>query len=305
MRNNFDVNDIVNKYNPIRKQVILHPGDPIYDRMLSDRGLKNCVIEKCSAKEKRSLKAFQRDIDKLNRNYENVYNSDVRKRDELIRKLESLVNYYPCEITDLFMGTIISTVEYHIKMCGEYTKSYHRLIEKCYLGPVIGYSIILAAIVEHLRTEVRNSIRFKHRDDITGLKDSVLKVFGNCKDSVANFVNSLTDKQWLDLLDDLDTYYRYKEYITHNKKTATELFKFLVNKIDAIKNNIESVLGGIPTGIDTDVDWGVNGMFNGIVYRYDVNDPSKKIRASFKSFIAGGYNIQCRHIRARVTMLKH
>mgnify|MGYP003311763948 CR=1 FL=1 len=52
-----------------------------------------------------------------------------------------------------------------------------------------------------------------------------------------------------------------------------------------------------PDKCSIDANWGVGGHFNGIL-------ESNGIRISFKSFVAGGYNIQRRHIRFKVTKLK-
>lgn len=68
---------------------------------------------------------------------------------------------------------------------------------------------------------------------------------------------------------------------------------FCKREADAMKK----VLGGIPDGFERLEGWGVGGKFNGIVWRGDK-------RASFKSFLAGGYNIQRLHMRTKVTLLK-
>lgn len=65
-----------------------------------------------------------------------------------------------------------------------------------------------------------------------------------------------------------------------------------------IVEGIEGVLGGMPENVEFDAHWGVGGHFNGIVSR-------EGKRASFKSFLAGGWNIQKLHIRFRVTLLKN
>lgn len=75
------------------------------------------------------------------------------------------------------------------------------------------------------------------------------------------------------------------------------VFIHLVEKVADIVDSIRKVLGGEPEGCSFDADWGVGGHFNGIVERAGK-------RASFKSFFAGGWNIQRLHIRFKVTLLK-
>ena len=75
------------------------------------------------------------------------------------------------------------------------------------------------------------------------------------------------------------------------------VFFKIVEQIAEIVESIRNVLGGDPDGCSFDADWGVGGHFNGIVERAGK-------RASFKSFFAGGWNIQRLHIRFKVTPLK-
>lgn len=64
-----------------------------------------------------------------------------------------------------------------------------------------------------------------------------------------------------------------------------------------IANDLTSKLEGVPEGCETDAHWGVGGYFNAIIFRGEK-------RVSFKSFLAGGWNIQRLHIRVRATLLK-
>lgn len=82
---------------------------------------------------------------------------------------------------------------------------------------------------------------------------------------------------------------------------ASEAFCRLVDNIGGrggIVDKMVQTLGGMPDYCSYDTDWGVGGYYNGIVGRGEK-------RASFKSFYAGGWNIQRLHIRFRVTLLKH
>lgn len=80
-------------------------------------------------------------------------------------------------------------------------------------------------------------------------------------------------------------------------QTPCEVFHDLVMRFGEIVKMIEKTLGGHAEDCSYDTDWGYGGHFNGIVTRGTQ-------RASFKSFLAGGWNIQRLHVRFRVTLLK-
>lgn len=69
-------------------------------------------------------------------------------------------------------------------------------------------------------------------------------------------------------------------------------------KIREIIDCIKKTLGGNPDKCDYDAHWGLNNEFNAVVGR-------NSLKASFKSFLAGGWNIQRLHIRYRITLLKN
>lgn len=77
---------------------------------------------------------------------------------------------------------------------------------------------------------------------------------------------------------------------------AKALAKSIVN-VAGFADDIALKLGGDPEGCETDPHWGVGGYFNAILIREDR-------RVSFKSFFAGGWNIQRLHIRVKVSLLK-
>ncbi len=84
----------------------------------------------------------------------------------------------------------------------------------------------------------------------------------------------------------------------YNKGENKEfIIKLCLEKIKGVLADITRVLGGKVEECVMGANWGVGGEFNGIVSKGDK-------RASFKSFFAGGWNIQRLHIRCRVTLLK-
>ena len=90
-------------------------------------------------------------------------------------------------------------------------------------------------------------------------------------------------------------------FALRNNETPSDVFFRMVDTIGGrggIVDKMVQTLGGMPDYCSYDTDWGVGGYYNGIVGRGEK-------RASFKSFYAGGWNIQRLHIRFRVTLLKH
>lgn len=98
----------------------------------------------------------------------------------------------------------------------------------------------------------------------------------------------------------------YTEYnklrgVLSNMETPCGVFFRMVGNIGGhggIVDSMVKVLEGMPEDVVFASDWGVGGYYNGVVSRGEK-------KASFKSFYAGGWNIQRLHIRFRVTLLKH
>lgn len=79
--------------------------------------------------------------------------------------------------------------------------------------------------------------------------------------------------------------------------TIYSLFTRNLVRFAEMVDAIVKTLGGLPDEVTRGAHWGVGGHFNGIVAH-------QGRRAKFTSFFAGGWNIQCLHIRYRVTALK-
>lgn len=97
-------------------------------------------------------------------------------------------------------------------------------------------------------------------------------------------------------------YFDAKEFVENNAALLHLVSKknVLVNcilHIGRIIDNMKTIFEGYPTSCLTDPHWGVGGHFNGIL-------EGNGHRCSFKSFIAGGYKIQCLHIRFKMTELR-
>lgn len=107
-----------------------------------------------------------------------------------------------------------------------------------------------------------------------------------------------THESKMEFAEDYLNYRKSGEYLYDSSKYPSTIFVELVERISNIIDDITKVLGGEPVNCSFDANWGVDGHFNGIV----VGSNGKK--ASFKSFFAGGWNIQKLHIRFKVTLLK-
>lgn len=105
-----------------------------------------------------------------------------------------------------------------------------------------------------------------------------------------------TDEGRVAFMKDMQHYVEVKHNLYAMRSDAS-LFCELMEECGRIMVGIDKTLGGDPDACSYNTNWGVGGHFNGIVSR-------GAKRASFTSFLAGGWNIQRLHIRYRVTLLK-
>ena len=130
------------------------------------------------------------------------------------------------------------------------------------------------------RIEQEGHLEFTHGD---GYFESQFDAFAPTEAEKVEFFNIM--KQYDELRDSLN-----------HIQTPGGVFHDLVERFGEIVKMIEKTLGGPAEDCSYDTDWGYGGHFNGIVTRGTQ-------RASFKSFLAGGWNIQRLHVRFRVTLL--
>lgn len=106
------------------------------------------------------------------------------------------------------------------------------------------------------------------------------------------------DEQYLELANEYAELYAADESRDYGMAEAVRRsIAVAAKKLTALLEGMEAVLGGAPEACERGAQWGVGGYYNGVLVRGTK-------RVSFKSFYAGGYNIQRLHIRVRYTELK-
>lgn len=252
-------------------------------------------------------------IQKLNDNYLKIHTKEYNTYESIKNILNHIIDNYPYEISKLFIESIQMSMDEHIELVTKYHECNNKIKTFFTLNTSTESYYLKVNIMAILQFSNFNKIYYKYykNNKCEGLKNDILNLkseFTNTspyKEKDIAFINSKTDEEWYSFIKLLKEYYDVRRYYaTVNGKTNAEMFKLFVYKIDTISKNINKIIGGYPDGVETDVHWGLNNVFNGIIYRNPTTENGTKIRASFKSFIAGGHNIQCRHIRVRVTILK-
>lgn len=109
-----------------------------------------------------------------------------------------------------------------------------------------------------------------------------------------------TISDYVKFLDDYDEYKTLREnddVVSCDGDAYVNAINHMADTLERIACDITAIFNGSkPTLCETDARWGVDGHFNGIL-------SDGKTRASFKSFGAGGWNIQCFHYRFKITKL--
>lgn len=109
-------------------------------------------------------------------------------------------------------------------------------------------------------------------------------------------VMAMTDDEKVGMFDDANRVEDAVE-VAMAAKGERECLEWWAVKIGAVDEMIRKRMGGAPDGFELGARWGVGGYYNGVLVR-------EGVRVSFKSFWAGGWNIQRAHIRVRLTELK-
>lgn len=199
----------------------------------------------------------------------------------------------PKELSDFFISTIISAVEYARNSRAQLILRGRQLKEK-YAG-------------KHVELPAHGGGTFKlnissHAHEFADAWNNVKKAGGeaNVKNGGYRF------EEYLHLADTEAERYAIGAELAelasnytdiHSIPTAYNVISQYATSMHNMLQQMEKVLGGKPEGVEPGQEWGINGHYNGIVF-------GNGNRASFKSFLAGGWNIQRLHVRCRVTLLK-
>lgn len=267
--------EFVNEYYPVPIQKYWQPSD--YDmkyRFNTPRKMKK--LESVKAKE--DLKLLQ------------SFNEELQHRNNVLIIIDD-IETLPERLKDLFYTTLKNQVLYDIKTRETFSQNkeafyeeFGKKDEKCYSkSAAASYaSELVRAYKEHYNDEQKRYYRsFDDRD---------LQYY---KNMIYNFDNINMDEFY-----EKATRYLELRKLAEQTLSPIECLKHGSKKIEEIIMGIRKVLNGDPEHCEYDAHWGVGNEFNGVVSRGET-------KASFKSFLAGGWNIQRLHIRFRITLLKN
>lgn len=199
--------------------------------------------------------------------------AELAKRDAVIRAGEAFLDY-PEEVRSLFLQTAGWMVENEREKVAR-AKELHEAFEKIY-GEC-------RHVEYRIRTDGAEWMTDTHKINLVNA-------------SSWEIAKGMTDEEKVELFDRAHEL-RTAEKVAANALDAQGALALWARKMGAIDEMIRERMSGVPEGFEREVRWGVGGYYNGVLVRNGV-------RVSFKSFWAGGWNIQRAHIRVRLTELK-
>ena len=234
----------------------------------------------------RRLKKLSAHTEKKNSEYKYQYDEQMMKRNDTFIIIERIA-CLPEQLTKLFFDTIRNQIENDIKLRKhaynikeEFEKNYNITNEK---GSDKLYNIA------YYVNECVEDDYDDHYEKIYKLRDSE-------RDKIMQKYPHLSK---VNLTDFINKYREMKEYQNKAANIMDSETALILGckKCYDIMLVMKRILGSFPDHCETDGHWGQGGVFNGIV-------GYQEKRASFKSFLAGGWNIQRLHIRYKITLLQ-
>jgi len=230
----------------------------------------------------RKLKKLESDKAKEDAKLRIIFDKETESRVKVFRTIIQL-DSFPQSISSLFYSTIKWQVEDDKKLKEEFAKLKNELKTK-YQPEIFSsldyYSYNMSKIVYDYKKKLVELLKHWSFD----------KRFKEWIDTIT------TDEFAQSIVSDFKYYSSLKSHVQASPGPIG-IIQWGCSRLEDICESIVNVMGGIPTGIETDPHWGIDGNFNGIIFKDEK-------RASFKSFVAGGWNIQRRHIRFRIILLK-
>jgi len=220
----------------------------------------------------RRLKKLESDRIKHDGERRKEYEKEISKRN-MIHSIVDRIGSLPEKISFLFLTTLKNQVEHDKKVRLLYQEK-NQLFEEKYgkNSSIRCWCYEISKYYNYVRTVKENPNLSKWAEDKTD--EEIETMIKDCKE--------LQD---------------FKSASDHSLMPP-ECLCHCSYRLNDIIDSIIKILDGLPDDCEYDPTWGVGGNFNGIVKRDDK-------KASFKSFIAGGWNIQREHIRFKITLLKH
>lgn len=235
----------------------------------------------------RKLKKLPEYTEKMNQKYKEEYDRELEKRNSVIKVVKE-IECMPTSLVNLFYSTLKDQVLNDIKI-RNYSKEIEEEFKK--MCGITGKEVTIGRdhlyyfskelFSKHVRISTDNGYQLTLKDDSKNLlvKYPIL-------------VN-------MDLKEFEILYRKNEEYKrkANQSMQPIECLRWGAFKLTEILDQMKRVLGNLPDMCECGAHWGVGGEFNGII---GYNEK----RASFKSFLAGGWNIQRLHIRCKITLLK-
>ncbi len=220
----------------------------------------------------RRLKKLENERIKHDEENKKEYEKEISKRN-MIHSIVDRIGSLPEKISFLFLTTLKNQVEHDKNVRKLYSEKNKQLREK--YGEM---SCIVTWCYEI-------SKYYNYVDTVRGNRN------------LAKWAENKTDKEIEVMIEDCKEVQTYRN-ASDASLLPPECLYYCSTRLNIIMDTIIRIMGGLPDDCEYDAKWGIDGNFNGIIKRGDK-------RASFKSFIAGGWNIQRQHIRFKVTLLKH
>jgi len=257
----------------------------------------------------RRMKKIPKDKAKEDAKLLDEFNKLKHKKDQ-VHVVISRVAAYPTEVSSLFLSTFKWTIENIVRRHEAYLNAKKMMDEKH--GDIWSksYSYVYDALRRsanrHSCYSMSSSSHTFVVPDEDGWKKAVESYRGDfVKDSNGEYgysypLKSISD--WKTFCEDMINLIHAKEnddLCGYGKNAYSAAICHMADVLVRVMDEIEEAFDGEePEECETGAEWGKDMHFDGILKSGDK-------RVSFKSFGAGGYNIQRFHYRFKCTRLKH
>ena len=243
--------------------------------------------------DKKTYKRYIKQKEKINSEKQKAIDTLTEKKNDIRSKITAL-DELPCDISNLFYTTIKNMVEDGISIRAKYSEvkaSFHQKYKDSFIDK---NSYDKYNTPYDYSDQIRKIIRIEY--DLES-KTNVAKYDQDKYNYIKSNCPYIDNINLIEFKNDADIFYQL-EYEARNSFMPMNAIIHGTDKCSTIYSEIKFIFNGNPERCVKDPDWGVGGYFNGVL-------EGNGIKVSFKSFVAGGYNIQKRHIRFRMTKLKN
>lgn len=245
----------------------------------------------------RRMKKLDADKAKEDAKLKLVFDKEVAQKQEVLKTIDEIATY-PSEISNLFYGAIFDNINYLKKCHDEYLEIKHNIEKLGHNALAVAQSVQYDMQKYNTsyslsgRRMTRKTLHILSDEEWTKFADRYMYDYKHPAKDIEN------PKEFMQMVIDMCNAYDRDELALKGedayRNAIIHMVSNLANIVDEIKKHFN---GNKPTKCLTDAKWGYKGEFCGIL-----TDGVNKV--SFKSFGAGGFNIQRYHFRFKVTKLK-